>query len=234
MDRPDVDPGHLAAALDQVADVNRWLGGTRALLRHLPDTLPYTPPTHPHDPDIAPPLRVLDVGTGSGDLPLAVAGWAQRHGRRLDVTAVDLHEGTLAVAADRTATHPFIRLVRGDALSLPFATGSFQLALLSMTLHHMDGPGLVDILEELRRVARGGQILVGELERSIPSYLGARLLAATVWRRNPVTRHDGPLSVLRAFTPTELLELARAAGLAKARVHRHPLFRLVLVARAGE
>ena len=84
----------------------------------------------------------------------------------------------------------------------------------------------------LARVARGGRILVGELERCLPGYIGARFLAATVWRANPVTRHDGPLSVRRAFTPDELLRLGHRAGLRGPRIHRHLFYRLVLCAEA--
>jgi hypothetical protein len=84
------------------------------------------------------------------------------------------------------------------------------------------------VLRELDRVARCG-VVVTDLYRSRPALLGARLLAATVWRRHPVTRHDGPRSVVAAFTPRELEELAAAAGMAGARVHRHPVFRVALV-----
>lgn len=224
MDRPDVDPAALTAALDHVAAVNRWLGGTRALLRHLGDAL--------DDHQGTRSIRVLDVGTGSGDLPAALSGWARDRRVPVEITGLDLHDRTLRVAARRTADDPAIRVVRGDGLALPFATGTFDLALLSMTLHHMDGPALVAVLRELGRAARGGRVLVAELERCLPNYLGARLLAATLWRTNPVTRHDGPLSVLRAFTAGEMMELATAAGLDAPRVHRHPFFRLVLTADA--
>jgi SAM-dependent methyltransferase len=221
MDAPDVDPGGLRRALDDIAVVNRWLGARRALLRHLPGALP----------EGSAPARVLDVGTGSCDLPLAVARWAR--GRRpVLITGVDAHAATIDAARDRTRACPEIRLSRADALRLPFREGAFDLALLSMTLHHMDGPDLVRVLREIGRVARGGVVLVCELERALPHYLGARLLAATLWRRHAVTRHDGPLSVLRAFTPAELLELARSAGLHQPRVHRHPFYRLVLRADA--
>ena len=222
MDAPDVEGGRLRHALDDIAAVNRWLGGRRALLRHLPDALPPTPGS----------ARILDVGTGSCDLPLAVARWAEGRGRAISLTGVDLHPGTIAVARERIADRPEIRLARADARRLPFPDGVFHLALLSMTLHHLDGPDLVAALRELGRVARGGVVLVGELERALPHYLGARLLSATLWRRHPVTRHDGPLSVLRAFTPDELLDLARSAGLGRPRVHRHPFYRLVLRAEA--
>lgn len=222
MDAGDVEPRHLHAALRHVAGVNRWLGGRRALLRHLEAALP-DPPT---------PVRVLDVGTGSGDLPVAVVSWSRDRGRDLRVVALDLHPATLRAARQRTDPIPEIDLVRANGLRLPFPDASFDLALLSMTLHHMDAGDLVGLLAELARAARGGAILVGELERSVPAYLGARLLAATVWRRNPVTRHDGPLSVRRGFTPKELRDLAERAGLGEPRVHRHPFYRLVLRADA--
>jgi SAM-dependent methyltransferase len=220
MDAPGVDPHLLESALHHVSQVNRWFGARRALVRHLPWGLP---------PGRS---RVLDVGTGSADLPQAIARWARRGGRPIEIMAVDRHAATLDVARRRTQAWPEVLPVRADGLELPFRDGSFHLVLLSMTLHHMDGPALVDILAELSRVARGGRVLVGELERAVPHYLGARLLAATVWRGNPVTRHDGPLSVLRAFTPAELRDLAERAGLRVRAVRRHPFYRLVLRAEA--
>lgn len=220
MDEPDVDRAMLEAALDQVAAVNRWLGARRALLRHLAWGLPPSGG------------RVVDVGTGSADLARAVGEWARGRACPIAITAIDRHATTVDVARRRTAGSADVRMVRADGLQLPFPAGIFQLGLLSMTLHHMDGPVLVDILRELRRVCRGGRILVGELERNLLHYLGARALAATVWRHNAVTRHDGPLSVRRAFTPGELTDLARRADLTDAVVHRHPVFRLILRARA--
>jgi SAM-dependent methyltransferase len=215
MDRLDIDPAELASSLRQVAAVNRWLGGRRALFRHLARTLP---------PE---PVAVLDVGTGSADLPRALRAARVRRGIAGDrLIAVDLHPGTLRVAA-RDAAGAGIRLCRCDALRLPFADGAFDFGLLSLTLHHFDGDAQVAVLRELGRVARRG-VVVGELVRSWPALAGARLLAATVWRRNGITRHDGPVSVRRAFTAGELLEVARRAGLRDASVHRHPLFRLVL------
>lgn len=223
MDEPGVDPRELATSLRDLRGVNRWLGGTRVLLRHLGELVARRPGES---------FTVLDVATGSADIPLSVARWARERGLRAEVTATDMHEGTLARAREHAAGDPDVRVERADALALPYPDGAFDFALCSTALHHFDDADAVRVLRELYRVARRG-VVVNDLRRSRPALLGARLLAATVWRGHPVTRHDGPLSVRRAFTPAELRELARRAGMEGARVHAHLPFRLALVAERG-
>jgi SAM-dependent methyltransferase len=229
LDAPMHDPVELEESLDDVASVNRWLGGRRALLRHLSDLLTPGPLASGSDLTNHGPITILDGGTGSADLPRAITRWALRRGLRIRIYASDIQSQTLAIARRRSGQYPEIYFVRADIRRLPFADRAFDLALLSLTLHHLEGADPVLALRELARVARRG-VVIAELERCWPGYLGARLLAATCWRSNRLTRHDGPLSVLRAFTPAELLELADAAGLSDPRVYRHPLFRLVLTA----
>ena len=155
-------------------------------------------------------------------------GAQSRHLRSgLRVPASAPRAETVRIARRRTAAYPEIEVQRADALALPYADRAFDVALLTLTLHHFEGDDQLRTLRELWRVARRG-IVVGELERCWPNYLGARLLAATVWRKNRLTRHDGPLSVRRAFTRRELLDLARRAGLDHPRVSRHFFHRLVL------
>lgn len=221
LDAPRHEAAELSQSLGQVAAVNRFLGGRRALLRRLPDVLPA-----PADR----PVTLLDVGTGSGDLPRAIARWAAETHRAVRITASDAHPQMVELARAACAAEPAIEVRHADALALPFDDATFDVALLSMTLHHFDTDERTRALAELARVTRHG-VVVGELERSWPAYVGARLLASTVWRGNRLTRHDGPLSVRRAFTTRELADAARAVGLRDVRVTRHPLFRLVLTAR---
>jgi hypothetical protein len=80
-------------------------------------------------------------------------------------------------------------------------------------MHHLDEEGVVDLFGELGRVARGG-VIINDLERG-PVYLFFAWLLGFVFTRNPITRHDGPLSVRRAYHPDELVPLAKRAGLAE-------------------
>lgn len=220
LDEPVQDPAELEDSLADVAAVNRWLGGRRALIQHLAGII-----LDGSAPDGR--VTILDGGTGSADLPRAIVRWARRRGIRVRVVACDIHSQTLEIARRLSGGIREIGFVRADVRRLPFVTGAFDIALLSLTLHHLEGDDQVAALRELGRVSRRA-VIVGELERGWPGYLGARLLAATIWRSNRLTRHDGPVSVLRAFTPAELAALAHEAGLRDISVHRHPLFRLIL------
>lgn len=212
MDEPDQDPEELAVSLRDLRGVNRWLGGTRLIRRLLA----------PMIRRVAGPVRVLDVGSGSGDVPLALASWGRGRGTRLEVLATDFHPRTVELAGLHTASDPDVRVEAADARSLPYPDGSFSFALCATALHHFEADEAVRALAELGRVASAG-VVVTDLRRSLPGLLGAELLARTVWRGNPVTRHDGPLSVRRAFTGRELAALAERAGLRDARVRTHPL-----------
>lgn len=208
------DPSELAESLEQIRQVNRWLGGFSPLRTHL-DRID----------DGGDGLRILDVGTGDGALPRALVRWAGQRGRRWEAVGLDLHPEIVRLA--RGAVVP---VLRADGRRLPFRAGSFDVVLCTLTLHHLADRDAVRLLGEMGRVARR-RVLVSDLERRRANYLGALLLAATLWRGNRLTRHDGPLSVLRSFTLEELEAAGRDAGLREVRVRRHFPFRLVLDAR---
>lgn len=222
IDAPDQDPALLEHSMSQVAGVNRWLGGRRALLAHMHEMLP---------PDG--PAAILDAGTGSGDLPRALVTEARRLGRDLRVHATDAHPLMVDIARRACADWPEITVGHADVLALPYADRSFDGATLAMTLHHMEGDHAVRCLRELARVSRRA-VIVSDLERSLLNWMGALALGATVWRGNRLTRHDGPLSVRRSFTAPELRDLAREAGFTRARVYRHMPWRVILVIRTDD
>jgi SAM-dependent methyltransferase len=216
IDGPALAHEALAKSLDQVAAANRWLGGERSLRRHL---------AHLRQEEV----RVLDVGTGNGWVLHRLLAWARAGGGRWRGVGLDLHPQVIAIARGARAEGA-APLVRGNALDLPFSSGGFDVALCTLTLHHFTNEGAIRLLAELGRVARK-LVLVSDLERQPLAYLSARVLALTWWRTNPFTRFDGPLSVLRSFTPGELKDLGRRSGLERVEVRRHFPFRLMLEGR---
>jgi ubiquinone/menaquinone biosynthesis C-methylase UbiE len=196
----------------ELAKVNRLLGGWSALrfeIDRMPDA----------------PRRVLDVGAGGADLSVRLLDYLEARGVQARCVGLDRSEPALAAAAARYPERGELELVRGDARRLAFADGSFDLAMMNLALHHLDGDDAVAALRELARV--GKYAIVNDLRRSVLGWALARV-AFPLFTRNPLVRNDGPLSVRRAYTPVELASLARAAGWRSVRVRTHPWFRMTL------
>jgi ubiquinone/menaquinone biosynthesis C-methylase UbiE len=142
------------------------------------------------------------------------------------VLATDRNSKILALAA-RNAP-PDVKFAVADARRLPFADDSFDVATCSLVLHHLEPDDAVRVLKEMRRVARRG-VIVNDLVRSWVGYLGA-LVAPRAMSKNPLFRHDAPLSVRRAYTKGEMATLAARAGLGAVRFRGLPGYRLTMAA----
>lgn len=224
MDREGQDPELLGRALDALARANDRFGGTRAVWRPLARALDRAQPSGR--------VRLLDVGAGGGEMAREIARRLRERGLRPRVVLGDRHGQTLRLARRRLGADgrrpPRFRLVRLGADRLPFGDDAVDFVICATTLHHLERPEARRFLREADRVARRGWV-VADLRRSWPAYLAVRLLALTLWRRNPLPRRDGPRSVRRAFTPEEAARLLEEAGLEDARARPARPFRLALL-----
>lgn len=106
------------------------------------------------------PRRLLDIASGTGDLALEI----QNHCPECEVIASDFCAEMLEHASRRGVHQTLV----ADALALPFADASFDVATVAFGLRNMsDYPAA---LREMRRVIRpGGQLVI--LDFSIPTGL---------------------------------------------------------------
>lgn len=196
LDSGDLSPADVAANLADLARLNRLPGGTatsmRAITRIVGD-----------ERDV----RILDVGTGGGDMPLAFAGRGWR------TVGTDTNGQVLDVARCETAGTPLVEIVEGDARALPFADASFDVAHCSLLVHHLDPSDATLALRELRRVSRRG-VVVNDLRRGVLPFV-ATVVSVAGLGRSRVTRTDGLASVRRAYTVAELDRLLGTAGLVR-------------------
>jgi ubiquinone/menaquinone biosynthesis C-methylase UbiE len=153
--------------------------------------------------------------------------WAHRRSFDVRIVGVDRHAETVAAAREADERDARFTIVRGDALAVPFADGSFDYALCSMFLHHLSDDEAVTVLSEMGRLSRRG-VIAADLLRHRRAYAWVRAL--TVFS-NPIVRHDAAVSVAQAFTREEVLVLRELAGLGFAGYYRHFGHRFVL---AGE
>ena len=219
LDADTHDPAELAANFRDIERVNQLLGGTATVLRHLSPLLDRVPTDRP--------ATILDLATGSADIPLAISRRAGRRGRAVRIVASDYADDILALARDRVGANPDISLVRYDARAVPLPDGVFDIVLCSLALHHFPPEDAVRVLREMGRLAGAGFIL-NDLRRGWLGWVAA-WVAARLTTRNRLTRNDAPLSVRRAYTVSEIDGLLRRAGIDDARITTHRWFRLAAV-----
>ena len=187
MDDPSVADDQVDRALNELSVINRWLGGFRVSrlgVGHLINSLP-----------VDRPVSVLDVGAGGSDLPQALAPL----GRRVDVTSLDLNFHACVRAGGE---RPPVTAVNGSASSLPFRDRSFDIAHVSLFLHHCTDAEAQTLLADLSRVARHG-IVINDLHRHALAYVGISMLTG-IFSRSALVRNDAPVSVLRGFLRGEI------------------------------
>ena len=198
MDRPQPVTPELASDLRNLRQLNRHFG-SYALITHF--LRRWIQPRAE--------LRVLDLATGSGDIPRLVVDYAREIGANLRVDAVDQQSSTLEIARTLSANYPEIDFEQGDALSFG-EEGQYDIVLSSLALHHFEEAAAVRMLERCQLLSRRF-VLVSDLRRGLLATTGVYLLTAVIYRE-PMTRTDARLSAERAFSFREFRALAERAG----------------------
>jgi SAM-dependent methyltransferase len=167
------------------------------------------------------PLSILDVGSGHGDALRAIDRWAARRGLAVSLTGLDRNPWAARSAAAVPSAGRTITWLTGDLFDHP---GEADVIVSSLFTHHLDDDALVRFLGWMDDRAAIGWF-VNDLERHPVAYYGFSLLARLArWHR--FVRHDGPISIRRAFVEADWRSYLGLAGVAGARIqHRFP-FRL--------
>jgi 2-polyprenyl-3-methyl-5-hydroxy-6-metoxy-1,4-benzoquinol methylase len=211
MDDPGLDPVEHRRALAGLARINRFGGSAGVLWPAIRKLARETPER---------PLRILDVATGSGDVPVALAGKARLAGVDLVVHGCDISPVAVAAAESDLGAIKCGRWVEffvHDALRDPLPIG-YDVVTCSLFLHHLSNDDAVSLLGRMKAAA-GRLVLVNDLDRSRFNYLLV-WVSCRALTRSPVVRFDGPASVRSAFTRPEALALAEQAGLTGATIGR--------------
>lgn len=217
MDNSALAEAELRPALDFLARTNRWFGGVDTVLKLFA--------RWSRSWARAQPVTVLDVGAGSADIPVALAKWGRARGFDIRVTAIDATPAVAAAARAAAAREPRVEVVHADLFDFVRSGRRFDYVIASMLLHHIPDERKSAALLACDRLARRGVAFV-DLKRSRAAYWAVRLVTRLFGER--VTRHDGPLSVLKGFRAQELEALAREARLGYLETRRHRFFRLSL------
>jgi ubiquinone/menaquinone biosynthesis C-methylase UbiE len=212
LDGPDLDPREVELSLADLRTVNHFFGGI-----HTSQVL--------FDRVVADrklrELSILDVGSGSGDVPLTITRHLRQRGLNVSLTLFDQHENHLPQLDGKD---PSLYTMTGDALNLPFMENWFDVVSCSLLLHHLEPDQARRFVQSALKVARHA-VIINDLVRSPLHYSLLHL-----WRpffRTRVSYLDGLTSVHRAYTPAEIATML--SGIGRTEITRHYFFRMGII-----
>ena len=219
MDDLSIQGEELELTLAEIERINRAFGGYAPSLEALESLLP--PGTQR--------VRVLDVGTGSADLPRRMVEWGRRRGIDVRVKAIDLAETTVARARRLSRSHPEIDVALTDLFDV---SEEFDVVHAALVLHHFPGGSASRAIEKMFAISRWG-VVVNDLHRHFIAWASIKLITR-LFAKSRLVKNDGPLSVRRGFTREDLEAICRDAGVPAPELAWRPMFRWrMLIRRTG-
>lgn len=213
LDDLNISGPQLQAGLRELELSNRYLGGHRALLRCLQRARPWLPARR---------LRLVDIGCGRGDGLRAIARWGQRNGVELELVGLDANEATIREAREHSRDRREIRYVAGDAFGAALRDLEPDVVTASLIFHHFTTVEIAEFLPYL--MTQTPILVVSDLHRHPVAHAGFRALTK-VLGASPMTRHDGAVSIRRAFTRDDWAQLIAPLHLRHASIHWSFAFR---------
>jgi 2-polyprenyl-3-methyl-5-hydroxy-6-metoxy-1,4-benzoquinol methylase len=198
MDRPQPVTRELERDLANIRSLNRRFGSYRQVRHFLRRWL------KPNEK-----ARILDVSTGSGDIPRLIVDFARSGNVSVQVDAIDQQASTVEIARRLSNDYPEIEFFCANLFEWK-PSEPYDIVLCSLTLHHFSEDDAVRVLQKCREFTRE-HVLVADLRRSLWLTFGVYLVTATIYHE-AMTKTDARLSAARAFTFAELRKLARRAG----------------------
>ncbi len=157
------------------------------------------------------PLVIVDVGSGYGGMLRSIDRWAEKRGIAVSLSGVDLNPWSAASAAEVTPSGRPIQWITANLFDYRPA-GGIDVIMSSQFTHHLDEASLVHFLQFMEKTARIGWFISDLHRHPLPYHVFRFLSSAAGWHR--FVRHDGPVSITRAFTAGDWRRLLTAAGIA--------------------
>jgi 2-polyprenyl-3-methyl-5-hydroxy-6-metoxy-1,4-benzoquinol methylase len=156
-------------------------------------------------------FSLADLGCGGGDILRLIRRWSLK--RKLDASLVGIDANPNIVREARSST-PDSDNITYEALNIfspEFKQRSFDIVTGTLFFHHFTNEQLAEFFKQLKSQTNIG-FVVNDIHRHWFAYHSIRLLTQA-FSKSPMVQNDGPLSVLRAFTKEELVDIMARAGI---------------------
>jgi len=188
----------LANTLDQLANINKWLGGNSITLSGLKKLLKNESKSRP--------ITIIDLGCGNGDMLRKVADYGKKQGYNFKLIGIDANEYTVNYANKLSQDYKEISYLQQDVFSNQFKNLNYDIVLSTLFLHHFSEEEIVTLLSLVLKKSTIG-IIVNDLHRHAMAYYLFELLCLTI--KNQMIKKDGLISILRGFKRVDLERISK-------------------------
>ncbi|NOT75432.1 MAG: methyltransferase domain-containing protein [Cyclobacteriaceae bacterium] len=188
--------------LRELEFINRWLGGNAVTLEGIKKLFKTSKKEK---------LHIADLGCGGGDMLKLLADWGRRNNISLQLTGIDANPHIIAFAKNNCQSYPEISFETLDIFSSNFESRKFDIVMGTLFYHHFSQQMLIDFFTKLRHQVNVG-IIINDIHRHWLAYHSIRLLTK-FFSKSAMVKFDAPLSVLRAFTKREMIDILNQSGL---------------------
>jgi len=188
MDDLDMSGDLLINSLDQLANINKWLGGNKITIRGIKTLLKNQAKQNL--------FRIVDLGCGHGDILRKVAKFGRKNGYKFELLGIDANQATIDYANQLSVDFPEISYRKQDVLSPEFENETYDIALCTLFLHHFEDDIAFDFMQALTKNAKIG-VVINDLHRHKMAYCLFKLVTLT--NKNHMIVSDGLMSILKAF-----------------------------------
>jgi 2-polyprenyl-3-methyl-5-hydroxy-6-metoxy-1,4-benzoquinol methylase len=188
----------LKKTLNQIAAINKMLGGNKATIEGLHALLK----TNPQGGVIS----VVDLGCGNGDMLRLAAEYGRKKKVPMALTGIDANEYTINYARELSAGYPEINYRQMDITGPSFRLLNWDIVLATLFLHHFTNEEIESHLSSLLPNVKKG-IVINDLHRNKTAYYLFKLVSLFLF--NPMVKNDGAVSVLRGFKKNELIGFSK-------------------------
>ncbi len=194
MDDFDLKGEELGKTLNDLDNINTWLGGNRITINGIKKLLQDIPKNRI--------VSIADIGCGNGAILRQITHWGKRNGYKLELTGIDANAHAIEFGKRLSRDYDNISFRTLNIFSDEFKALEFDIILCTLTLHHFKDEQIIDLLAQLYHQAQLG-IVINDLHRSTTAYILFQAFCA-VFVNNEIARKDGLISILRGFKRTDL------------------------------
>jgi 2-polyprenyl-3-methyl-5-hydroxy-6-metoxy-1,4-benzoquinol methylase len=188
--------------LRELETINTWLGGNQVTLNALQSILSKTTSKQ---------IEICDLGCGGGDMLRLIRRWASKKNLNVSLVGIDANPFIIEFAQNHTNASEKIQFEAIDIFSPEFRLKKFDVVIGTLFYHHFPDETLSDFFRQLRTQSRMG-FIINDIHRHWFAYYSIKWITG-IFSKSAMVRFDAPLSVLRAFTKKELIEILTLAGI---------------------